>query len=206
MIFRRELQQKPDKKSSNQQAGKVLNDGWSSAAPRRRDSVDGQDGDGNDPIMEQMTYVKEMIAQAQRANRKEEVASLTLNLEELKREYNRNSVARAFVLSDSSYQKNSAKNPFLDEEISSQSLNPFLSEESDNKNPFIKTSSTHSHNSNPFTKNAKFSSTKESNSNPLFQQICYVSKCLDEATTAGRRDEAAMLRQNLVDLQAMYSG
>ena len=150
--------------------------------------------------MEQIDYVKEMIEQAQRANRNEEVKSLTSNLEELKREYNKKRVAKAFISSN----KQNSKNPFLNEQTYSQSANPFLSDESDSGNPFME-NGIHSSNSNPFLIEID-SPSQSSDNNPLLQQICYVSKCLDEANKAGRKDEVTMLRQNLLDLQAMYDG
>ena len=106
-----------------------------------------------------------------------------------------------------------ARNPFLaDEEIKSplsnkeDAGNPFLNDENE-RNPFLKEED----GENPFVPNAnrpddesEFESTSPAETNPLLQQICYVTKCLDEAVKLGKKDEAAIFNRNLAELQAMY--
>ena len=205
-ILYREIERRPELKSPGHKTGMVLDQGWSSAAFRSRDiKRNSLENDEHDPIMEQIIYVKEMIAQAERANRKAEISSLTANLAELKSEYNRQRVAKAFSSSSETSRNNSPfknKNPFLqDEQVRFHNTgNPFLSPENDSSHPFVEENN-QSSNSNPFLDESNFSD----DSNPLLQQICYVSKCLDEAVKQGKNDEAVILRQNLIELQSMHS-
>nr|CAB3267942.1 rabenosyn-5 [Phallusia mammillata] len=95
-------------------------------------------------------------------------------------------------------------NPFLEDEDSSS--NPFLEDDDDSLNPFL-SSPVQDAETNPFLTSNNYSpvSENETHQDPVFHQICYISKCLDNAVKSGKQDEAAILRQNLQELQSLYN-
>ena len=151
-----------------------------------------------------------MISQAESAGRPDEVKSLILNLNELKKEYNKKMATHAIsprnsVSSSTLTSSKRPRNPFLsedDEKPISRVLfkDPFMEKNVDTKNPFL--NHNESNNTNPFLEE----DASESDKNPLLDQICYITKRLDEATRLGKKDDILILRKNLVELQAYFSG
>lgn len=94
------------------------------------------------------------------------------------------------------------KNPFLDDDDDDDAP------PSDNTNPFVM--SDDDEQGHVFRRGDQRKSESSTGGgemkDPMLEQICYITKCLDEAVKLGKHDEAAMLRQNLKELQAAYQG
>ena len=191
-----------------------------------------RDDDELDPILEQINNVRNMLERAQAAGRKDEVVSLRSNLQELKKEHQRQQTVNGFGRAGSrgGARLRSAKaaapivvnkNPFLERlpptstkrPPAPMNKNPFLESgrDDDVTNPFLSGSPRRdSDGQNPFLLDDECSKTNRGGppddgvDDPVFHQICYISKRLDEAIKSGKMDEAAIMRENLKELQKLY--
>ncbi|CAK8675954.1 unnamed protein product [Clavelina lepadiformis] len=187
----------------------VLSDGWTSDYPIDKLTIRKKKeyaADERDPILEQIQYVEQMMAQAQASARFEEMESLNNNLKELKNEYRRQN-ARNPIMSDNRNSKKLSKT-----QPSGKYQNQGKSKLLVNTNPFLQSEESGSRTSTfaieqPTTSKNPFLEDEKSNGkdDPMLQQICYISKCLDEAIRLGKNDEVAILRENLQQLQKLYN-